>query len=48
MEKIIKSFKKSLFDDFLVDIGTDMIEVDIDSLLEEGLLKGIPIAGNIF
>ncbi|ALB46236.1 hypothetical protein [Clostridium beijerinckii] len=48
MEKIIKPFEKSLFDDSLVDIGTDMIEVGIDSLLEDGLLKDVPIVGTVF
>lgn len=44
MDKIVPSFQKSLFDgskDFIEDIA----EVGIDSVLEEGLLKEIPIVG---
>lgn len=44
MNKIIPSFQESLFDgskDFLEDI----VEVGIDSVLEEGLLKELPIVG---
>lgn len=44
MDKIVPSFQKSLFDgskDFIEDI----VEVGIDSVLEEGLLKEIPIVG---
>ena len=44
MDKIVPSFQKSLFDgskDFIEDI----VEVGIDSVLGEGLLKEIPIVG---
>lgn len=48
MEEIIKPFEKSLFDDSLIDVGTDMIEIGIDSILQDDILKDIPIAGNVF
>lgn len=44
MDKIVPSFQESLFDgskDFIEDI----VEVGIDSVLDEGLLKDIPIVG---
>lgn len=47
MEEIIKPFEKSLFDNNIRDIGIDMIEVGIDSFLQEGPIKDIPIVGNI-
>lgn len=44
MDKIIPSFKDSLFNSSS-DMITDMVEVGIDSLLNEGVLKDIPIVG---
>ena len=44
MDKIIPSFQKSLFDDNN-DFLEDILEFGIDSVLEEGLLKDIPIVG---
>lgn len=43
MSKLIPAFKESLFDTKLSDACTDIAELAIDSFLEEGLLKGIPI-----
>ena len=42
MEKIVPAFKNSLFEK-LDDIGMEIAEVGIDSILDEGLLKEIPI-----
>lgn len=47
MQEIIKPFEKSLFDKNIKDIGIDMFEIGIDSFLEEGLIKDIPIVGSI-
>lgn len=44
MDKIILSFKKSLFDGSKELIG-DLTEYGIDSLLDEGLFKSFPIVG---
>lgn len=42
MDKIIPSFSSSLFDGSKDSIG-DIVELGIDSLLDDGLLKDIPI-----
>lgn len=47
MQEIIKPFESSLFDKNIKDIGIDMFEVGIDSLLQEGPLKDIPIVGTV-
>lgn len=47
MCEIIKPFKESLFDDNLKDIGDNIIELGIDSILKDGLLKDIPIVNTI-
>ena len=44
MDKIIPSFKKSLFNGSKELIG-DLTEYGIDSLLDEGLFKSFPIVG---
>lgn len=43
MDKIIPTFKKTLFDASLGDVLVDMTEMGIDSLLDEGVLQSIPI-----
>lgn len=43
MEKIIPIFEESLFNPSLRDVTVEMIEFGIDSILDEGLIKNIPI-----
>ncbi|WP_455810063.1 hypothetical protein [Clostridium butyricum] len=47
MKEIIRPFENSLFDSNVKDIGIDMLEFGIDSILQEGLLKDFPLIGNI-
>lgn len=47
MNELIPSFEKSLFDSSLTDCGIDFLELSIDSVLQDGLLKDIPIVGTI-
>ena len=47
MNELIPSFEKSLFDSSLTDCGLDFLELGIDSVLQDGLLKDIPIVGTI-
>lgn len=44
MDKIIPAFEISLLDPTLADACSDLVEVGIDSVLDVGLLKSIPIA----
>ena len=44
MDKIIPSFRKSLFSSSK-DIIVDLTELSVDSLLDDGLLKDLPIVG---
>lgn len=43
MDKIVPAFKNTLFDSTLSDACTDMAKLGIDSLLDDGLFKSIPI-----
>lgn len=47
MSQIITPFKESLFNDNLKDVAGDIIELGIDSILEDGLLRDIPIVNTI-
>lgn len=47
MNELVPVFETSLFDTPLVDIGVDFFELGIDSILQDGLLKDIPIVGTI-
>lgn len=47
MNELVPVFEISLFDTSLVDIGVDFFELGIDSILQDGLLKDIPIVGTI-
>jgi hypothetical protein len=47
MERLIPEFKESLFGNF-EDTAEDYIELGIDSVLEEGLLKEVPIVKTLF
>ena len=44
MEKIIPAFAESLFEPTM-DIAMEIAELGIDSVLDEGIIKSIPIAG---
>jgi hypothetical protein len=44
---IDKSFKDSVASDKALDIAKDFLEVGLDSLLKDGLLKDIPIIGTV-
>ena len=44
--ELIPSFKKSLFDT-TIDIGVDLLELPIDLLTENEIIKDIPIVGTI-
>ena len=46
MENLAKDFEKSLFNDS-IDIIWDYMEINIDSLIEEGILKDVPIVKSI-
>lgn len=43
MDKIIPAFETTLFDSTLSDACVDMAELGIDSLLDDGLFKSVPI-----
>lgn len=45
MDKIVPAFEVSLFDPTLVEACSDFVEAGIDSVLNDGVLKGIPIVG---
>lgn len=47
MDKLIPVFESSLFDSNLRDIGEETLELGIDSILDDGLLKDIPIVHTI-
>ncbi len=43
MDKIVPAFETTLFDPTLSDACLDMAEMGIDSLLDEGIFKSIPV-----
>jgi len=45
MDKLVPAFQTTLFDPSLSDLCTEMAELGIDSLLDEGVFKSIPIVG---
>lgn len=45
MDKLVPAFETSLFDPTLSDLCVEMAELGIDSLLDEGLFKSVPIVG---
>ena len=47
MNELVPVFGTSLFDTSIADIGLDFLELGIDSVLQDGLLKDIPIVGTI-
>ena len=47
MDKLIPAFETSLFDSNLTDLANDAVEFGIDSLLDDGIFKDIPIVSTI-
>lgn len=47
MNELIPAFETSLFETPLTDVGIDFLELGIDSVLQDGLLREIPIVGTI-
>ena len=47
MDELVPAFDASLFNSHISDIGSDYLELGIDSVLKDGLLKDIPIVGTI-
>lgn len=47
MIEIIEPFEKTLFDSNIKDIGIDIIETGIDSLLKDDAIKDYPIVGSV-
>lgn len=47
MDKLIPVFEKSLFDSNLTDLAKDSVEFGIDSVLDDGILKDIPIVSTV-
>ena len=46
MEKLVPLFSESLFES-VEDIGIDVLELGVDSILEDGILREIPIVGTV-
>lgn len=47
MDKIVPAFKTTLFDSTLSDACVDIAELGIDSLLDDGVFKSIPIVSTL-
>lgn len=45
MDKLVPAFETTLFDPTLSDMCVEMAELGIDSLLDEGLFKSVPVVG---
>ena len=43
MDKLVPAFETTLFDPTLSDACSDMAELGIDSLLDDGIFKSIPV-----
>ena len=43
MDKLVPAFETTLFDPTLSDACSDMAELGIDSLLDDGVFKSIPV-----
>ena len=43
MDKLVPAFETTLFDPTLSDASSDMAELGIDSLLDDGIFKSIPV-----
>ena len=47
MNELVPAFETSLFETSISEIGIEFAELGIDSILQDGLLKDIPIVGTI-
>lgn len=47
MDKLVPALESSIFDSNLTDTVTDMTELGIDSILDDGLLKDLPIVRTV-
>ena len=47
MDELVPAFDASLFDSHISDIGLEYLELEIDSILKDGILKDIPIVRTI-
>ncbi|WP_145859989.1 hypothetical protein [Pedobacter suwonensis] len=47
MSNIIRDFKTSAFSDEVINLAKDYTELAIDSILDEGIFKEIPIIGSV-
>ena len=47
MNDLVPDFEVSLFENSIADVGIEFAELGIDSVLQDGLLKDIPIVGTI-
>ena len=47
MDKIVPAFETTLFDSTLSDACVDIAELGIDSLLDDGVFKSIPIVSTL-
>ena len=47
MDKLVPAFKESVFDAHLSDVLGETAELGIDSVLDEGILKDIPIVSTV-
>ena len=47
MDELVPAFDASLFDSHISDIGLEYLELGIDSILKDGILKDIPIVRTI-
>lgn len=45
MDKLVPAFETTLFDQTLGDICVEMAELGIDSLLDDGIYKSVPVVG---
>ena len=43
----IQNFKETIYDNVL-NVGTDIAEISIDALMEDGIVKDIPVIGTIY
>ena len=48
MYEIIPSFKETIFNENTIEVFTDMGEVCVDTLLEEGIVKSIPLLNVVY
>ena len=44
MKELVSSFENSIFDQSLFDAGTDLLEIGIDSVIDNPFVESLPIA----